>query len=222
MKPLLKIMAILFILFVSIFLILNATGLITVEKIELWLMAAQRADPVLVAPIVALLLFFDLFISVPTFATIALGGYFLGALVGTVTGILGLLMTGFGGYGISRRYGDRLIKFLIKDPEKRTDAVETFREHGAPVILFSRAVPMLPEVSACLAGMTRMPFLKFFALWLGSCVPYVIIAAYAGSVSTFEDPRAAIYAAMGLWLCLSLVWLIRRRIHRRSKVARRD
>ena len=78
MKPLLKIMLILALAFASTFIIFKSTGLITVEKIELWLEMAKNADPIWVALIVAGLLFADLFIAVPTLTTMILGGFFLG------------------------------------------------------------------------------------------------------------------------------------------------
>ena len=74
-------------------------------KIETWLTLARDADPLWVAPIIALLLFVDLIISVPTLATITLSGYFLGPVIGALAGIVGLVMAGLGGYTVSRRYG---------------------------------------------------------------------------------------------------------------------
>lgn len=198
MKPLLKIMGLLALVFASTFLILNASGVITVEKIEAWLMAAQSANPIFVGVIVALLLFADLIIAVPTLATLLLAGYFIGALPAALAGAIGLLASGLGGYFISRRYGDALVVHVVKDAAEREKAVATFLKHGAVVILLARAVPMLPEVSACMAGLTRMLFWKFLALWLVNIVPYCLLAAYAGSISTLEDPTPAIFAAIGL------------------------
>ena len=48
--------------FATTFLLLNATGVVTVAKIEIWLTLARDADPLWVAPIIALLLFVDLII----------------------------------------------------------------------------------------------------------------------------------------------------------------
>ena len=76
MKSLLKIMITLALFFASTFIILKSTGLITVEKIELWLEMAKRADPLLVGAIIAGLLFADLFIAVPTMTVMVLGGFF--------------------------------------------------------------------------------------------------------------------------------------------------
>ena len=130
-------MLILALAFASTFIILKSTGLITVEKIELWLEMAKNADPIWVALIVAGLLFADLFIAVPTLTTMILGGFFLGPIVGAIAGIVGLLLAGTCGYGISRRYGDLLINFLIKDPEKRTEAIQTFHKHGAIAVSYT-------------------------------------------------------------------------------------
>lgn len=211
MKPLIKIMLSLGLVFATTFLLLNATGVVTVAKIETWLTLARDADPLWVAPVIALLLFVDLIISVPTLATITLSGYFLGPVIGALAGVVGLLMAGLGGYVISHRYGDLLLKLVVKDETKRSEAITTFQEHGAVVILLSRASPILPEVSACMAGMTGMPLGKFLALWLASSVPYALIAAYAGSISSVDNPKPAIFAAIGLMSFLWLSWLIVRR-----------
>jgi len=217
LQPLIKIMLTLGLAFATTFLLLNATGVVTVAKIEVWLTLARDADPLWVAPIIALLLFVDLIISVPTLATITLSGYFLGPIVGALAGIAGLVMAGLGGYTISRRYGDLLLRIVVKDETKRRDAIVTFQEHGAVVILLSRASPILPEVSACMAGMTGMPLGKFLALWLASSVPYAVIAAYAGSISSLDNPKPAIVAAIGLISFLWLSWLLVRRRGRRRQ-----
>lgn len=217
MKPLIKIMLTLAVGFATTFLLLNATGVVTVAKIETWLLIAKNADPLWVAPVIALLLFVDLVISVPTLATVTLSGYFLGPVVGAIAGITGLLMAGLGGYAVSHRYGDLLLKAIVKDELKRAEAISTFQEHGAVVILLSRASPILPEVSACMAGMSRMPMGKFLVLWLASSVPYAVIAAYAGSISSLDNPKPAIFAAVGLMSFLWLSWLIVRKRGQKSR-----
>lgn len=212
MKSLLKVMFFLAICFASTFVLLKSTGLITVEKIETWLQLAQDANPLYIGFIVAGLLFADLFIAVPTLTVMILGGFFLGPIYGALAAFLGLLFAGVCGYLISRKYGEILLKFLIRDESKREQAKATFIANGGVVILLSRAVPILPEVSACMAGMTRMPFPKFILLWLTSTVPYAIIASYAGSISTVEDPMPAILTAIGLTAFFWLGWFIFRKV----------
>lgn len=214
MKPLLKIMGLLALVFASTFLMLNASGVVTIEKIEGWLLAAKSANPIYVGAIVALLLFADLIIAVPTLATLLLAGYFIGAVNGAIAGALGLLAAGVCGYWISRRYGEALAIHIVKDDAEREKAAETFRQHGPIVILLARAMPILPEVSACMAGLTGMPFWKFLGLWLVNVVPYCVLAAYAGSVSTLDDPTPAILTAIGLSAFFWSGWAI---FNRRQK-----
>ncbi|TQV89347.1 TVP38/TMEM64 family protein [Aliikangiella coralliicola] len=206
MKALLKVMFTLALFFALTFVILKATGLITVEKIKFWLEEAKNTDPLYVAAIIVALLFADLFVAVPTLTVIILGGYFLGPAAGAISAIIGLFFAGICGFGLSAKFGEKLVSFLIKDRDKRDKAMETFQNHGPVVILLSRAVPILPEVSACMAGMTRMPFIKFLLLWLLSTIPYATIASYAGSISTFENPSPALFTAIGLTIFLWSVW----------------
>jgi len=137
-----------------------------------------------------------------------LSGYYLGAFAGAGFSIVGLLLAGFTGYGISGHYGDRLIKFIIKNDAERNDASQAFRSHGVTTILLSRAVPILPEVSACMAGLMRMPPGKFIPAWVVSTVPYATIAAYAGSISSASAPQPAIYTAIGLTAFFWLAWFV--------------
>ena len=211
MKSIVKVMLVLALFFASTFIVLKGTGMITVDKIELWLEAAKSSNHVYVAAIVMLLLFADLFVAVPTLTVMILGGYFLGPVAGAGAAVSGLLAAGGCGYGISWRYGDILMRFLVKDVGQREEVRRTFQENGGVVILLARAVPILPEVSACMAGMTRMPLLKFLGLWLASSVPYASIAAYAGSISTLENPTPAILTMIGLTTFLWLGWYVFRR-----------
>ena len=208
MKPLIKIMLVLAIIFASTFLVLKSTGLITIEKIELWLEIAKEANVIYVASIVTGLLFADLFIAVPTLTVTILGGYFLGPVYGSFAAISGLLLAGTCGYGISRKYGDFLVNFLIRNINQREEALAMFNTHGPVIILLSRATPILPEVSACMAGITRMKFSKFLILWLVSIIPYAIIASYAGSISTLNNPTPAILVAIGLTSFFWISWYI--------------
>lgn len=219
MKPLIKIMAILALFFASTFIILQSTGLITVDRIEQWLAAAKNVNAFYIALTITGLLFADLFIAVPTLTVMILGGYFLGAVWGSLAAICGLFLAGCCGYAISRKYGHLLLEFLLKDQQQRAAAVGLFREHGAVVILLSRATPILPEVSACMAGLTHMNFYKFLVLWSISTIPYAIIAAAAGAVSTVQNPKPAILAAVGLTGFFWLGWALFRRYKKSTNKA---
>lgn len=217
MKSLLKVLLIIAAIFASTFLLVKSTGLITVESIEGWLARAKELSPFYVGAIVALLLFSDLFIAVPTLTVTILAGYFLGHAYGATAALSGIMLAGICGYIISRYYGNAILKFLLKDENKRNEAIASFQQHGFVMILLSRAIPILPEATACLSGITRMPFSKFLLAWLLSSVPYIVIASYAGSVSSLDNPKPAILAAIGLSGFLWAAWFF---YHRSSNKTR--
>ncbi|MCW9707865.1 TVP38/TMEM64 family protein [Fodinibius salsisoli] len=218
MKDLIKIIVVLALVFASTFLVANLTRLLSIEQIKSWLQMAHQLSPLYVGSVVILLLFCDLFIAVPTLTITILSGYFLGFPLGAITAITGMTLAGFAGYALSRKYGDSVFKFLIKDTDRRAEAVSTFESYGFAMILMSRAVPIFPEVSACLAGMTKMKFSRFLGAWLLSSVPYASIASYAGSVSSIDNPMPAIYAAISLSAVLWIAWFIYSRYQKMETV----
>lgn len=213
MKPLLKLFLIIATIFASTFLLIKYTGVLTMEQIEGWLIQAKELSPLYVGAIVASLLFADLFVAIPTLTVIILAGYFLGPVYGSLAALSGIILAGVSGYALSRYYGDNILRLLLKDENKRNNATNTFQKHGFVMILLSRAMPILPETTACLSGMTRMPFNKFLTAWLISSVPYILIATYAGSISSIEKPMPAIFTAIGLSVFLWISWFFYHRTH---------
>ncbi|NQZ83538.1 MAG: VTT domain-containing protein [Colwellia sp.] len=206
MKSLIKIIAIMATCFAITFIIVKFTGILTIDQIEIWLTHAQNNSILYVAVIICLLLFCDLFIAIPTLTVTIFSGYFLGHIMGAVVAFTGMFLAGICGYGLSRYYGEKLLTFLVKDQIKRSEAIKAFEQHGFVMILLSRALPILPEVSACLSGMTGMPIKKFIFAWLMSTLPYVLIATFVGSISSFDNPKPAIYGALGISLFLWTAW----------------
>ena len=211
MKNLIKVMFFLALIFASTFVFFNLTGLLTLEKIQAWLTSLQNMPAYVVGNIVILLLFADLFIAMPTLTIMILSGFFIGPFYGAAFSITGLTLAGFSGYYLSKRYGDSIIAIVLKKEEDRHNAKEAFRKYGVATILLSRAVPILPEVSACMAGMNNMPRKTFITAWMFSIVPYACIAAYAGSISTASNPQPAIFTGIGLTLGLWIAWFIFRK-----------
>jgi len=215
MKSLLKVFLIIASLFASTFLLIKLTGILTVEQIEGWLIQAKELSPLYVGGIVALLLFADLFIAVPTLTITILSGYFLGHIYGTIAALIGILLAGVCGYVLSHYYGNAILGFLLKNESKRNEAISAFQEHGIMMILLSRAMPILPEASACLSGMTRMPFHKFLIAWLVSSVPYILIATYAGSISSLDNPKPAVFTAIGITVFFWIAWFVYHRVNKK-------
>jgi len=213
MKSLLKIFLIIASCFAVTFILIKFTGLLTLEKIEEWLILAKEFSPIYAGIIVALLLFSDLFIAIPTLTITILSGYLLGHTYGALAALTGTTLAGVSGYALSRYYGNSILGFLVNDEIKRNDAIFAFQKHGFVMILLSRAIPILPETTACLSGMTRMLFSKFLLAWLISSVPYILIATYAGSISSIENPKPAIFTAISISMFLWISWYIYRRIN---------
>ena len=216
MKPLIKVILIIAAFFASTFLLLKSTGMLTVDQIEGWLMQAKELSPLYVGSLVALLLFADLFIAVPTLTVAILSGFFLGHVNGTIAALTGLTLAGVCGYVISGYYGNGILRSLLKNENERKETIQTFQKHGFVMILLSRAMPILPEVSACLSGITRMPFAKFMIAWMISSVPYALIASYAGSISSIENPKPAIFVAIGISSLLWISWYVYHRLRIRT------
>jgi len=208
MKSLFKVMGIVACIFASTFLLVRYTGLITVGGVENWLTLAKHSERYYLVAIVITLLVADVFIAVPTLTVIILSGYFLGPVFGVFVSLTGLILAATTGYFLSAKYGDKILCLIVKQQDKKDEVTASFQKYGMVMILLSRAMPILPEVCACMAGITKMPFFKFLSYWLISIVPYTIIATYAGSVSSMSDPKPAIFAMIGLTSFLWFAWLV--------------
>ena len=215
MKPLIKVMLSLATAFALTFIVGRVLGILTVENVTHWLELAGRVDPLWLAGTVVLLLFLDLFVAVPTLTITILGGFFLGFPAGAAAAFMGMSLAAFSGYGISRIWGDRVTSFLLRNEGDRQDMAQAFSRNGPAMILLSRAAPIVPEVTACMAGATRMPFPRYLGYFSLSTLPYVAIASYAGSISSPESPQPAIYAALALYAVLWIGWYLFRRSSRK-------
>lgn len=208
MKHLIKVMLVLGLIFASTFILGRVLGILTVENVRSWLEWAGTIDPVILFALIVALLFLDLFVAIPTMTITLLAGYFLGFPMGMLAALIGMFSAALGGYSLSRSWGDRLIALIVKDEDKREDLTNSFQRSGPAMIMLSRAAPILPEVTACMAGATGMKLSRYGLFWAISTVPYVAIAAYAGSQSTAEDPSPAIYTMIALTALLWLGWFL--------------
>ena len=91
MKPLLRIILLLAVIFASTFVIIRLSGVLTEDDIKAWLEAATNINPWYVALAVVLILAIDIFIAVPTLTTCILSGYFSGFICGGLAASIGLL-----------------------------------------------------------------------------------------------------------------------------------
>jgi uncharacterized membrane protein YdjX (TVP38/TMEM64 family) len=131
--------------------------------------------------------------------------------MGAFAAFSGMTLAALCGYGVSWKWGDSVVKFLVKDEGAREEMIVAFQQSGPAMIMLSRAAPIVPEVTACMAGVTQMPLARYLLFFVLSTLPYVVVAAYAGSISSIESPQPAIYAALFLYAVLWFGWFLFRR-----------
>jgi len=217
MKPMLRIILVLALVFASTFILIRLSGVLTKDDITAWLEAATHLNPWYVAAAVVLILAIDIFIAVPTLTTCILSGYFLGFTWGALTATVGLLAAGLIGYSLSRAFGATILKRILRSEKKREEAKATFKQSGLVMIMLSRSSPIFSEVCACMAGMTKMKFTHFLFAWSVNTIPYALIAAHSGSISSLENPQPAIYTSIGLYLVLWLAWFVYKKQSNKTK-----
>lgn len=207
MRLLIKTALILAAVFASTFLVIKLTGALSVEDIQLWFQAIKSQPSYQVGGLVILLLFADLFVAVPTMTVVIFAGYFLGFQVGVLYAFLGLASAALTGYLLSRVYGERLLNKLTDDELQKQQMRSLFQDHGVLVLILCRAMPMLPEISSCLAGTCKMPISRFLLGWGLGTIPYLMIVSYAGSISDFDNPQPVLLTALVVTGTLWLVWM---------------
>jgi membrane protein DedA with SNARE-associated domain len=85
-----------------------------------------------------------------------------------------------------------------------------FAKSGGWVVALSRALPILPEVISCTAGLVRMPFKRFVVSLACGSVPMGFLFAAIG-----QTGREAPGWAFGFSLALpAVLWLAASRISR--------
>ena len=213
MRDLLRIALILGLAFASTFLVVRGLDLLPEEGVIRWLEGLRDIHPLwLMAGVIALLLL-DLLIAVPTMTTILLAGWLLGPLLGGLTGAFGLMLMGSLGYGLGRLMGRPILSRLLGDRDRLAEIEAAFARNDLLTLAVCQALPILPELSATLAGVARMPPARF-ALGYGiGTVPFAFILASGGAASSPEDLRPAILTAIALSALLLILWrlLLRRR-----------
>lgn len=206
MKTLLKLAILLALAFASTALIVKSTGLVTEQNVLAFIEQAKDIHPLYLATAVILLLLVDLLIAVPTMATILIAGFVLGPVVGGASAAAGLLSLGCTGYLLGRHFGRPVLSRLFKDEARLTEIETAFGKNDMLTLFVCQALPILPELSCILAGISRMKFSRFLLGYCVGVVPFAFIVAYAGSISTLSDPTPAVYTAIGVSAGLFVLW----------------
>ncbi|NJR42441.1 MAG: VTT domain-containing protein [Akkermansiaceae bacterium] len=148
----------------------------------------------------------DLILPVPGTVIISALGYIYGAFVGGLIAAVGLISAGLLGYGVGRLFGERFSRRWLGEKDY-TRGKLLFEKGGGWVVALSRALPILPEVISCTAGLVRMPFRRFLISLTCGSFPMGFLFAAIGQKG---------HTSPGLAFTLSLVlpallwWLARR------------
>ena len=207
MKALIKFVILLGAFFTFTLIIFKLLGILSTDDIKGWLEVAMDLSPWVVGLIIIALMLIDLFIAIPTLSLTILSGFFLGVELGVLYSSIGMIGSGTMGYLISRFHGEKLLNFVTKDDKQKNEMTRIFSLFGPFSLMLCRAAPMLPEVTSCLAGVTKMPYWKYLLFYSIGTLPYAVIAAYSGSISTVNDPEPAIYTFIAIFAGLTLVWI---------------
>lgn len=156
-----------------------------------------------------LLLIGDLALPVPGTIVISALGFIYGTLLGGVVASAGLIAAGMLGYGLGRLCGEKFARRWLGDGDYEKGA-RLFAKSGGWVVALSRALPILPEVISCTAGLVRMPFKRFAVALACGSVPMGFLFAAIGQAG-----HQAPGWAFGLSLLVpALLWLAASRIAR--------
>jgi len=126
-----------------------------------------------------LLLIADLVLPIPTTAVFAALGIVYGPWVGGLIAASGSFLSGVLAYALCRRYGYRVAHHFA-GPDAMRYGEDLFARAGGWLVAFSRWLPLLPEVVACLAGLSNMPYKPFIIALLCGVVPVGFVFAFVG------------------------------------------
>ncbi len=153
---------------------------------EVLLQDSTGGLPVAVA--VVLLLASDLFIPVPSSFVATASGLLLGLVPGIAATWVGLQSGALAGYGVGRLARRRVAARILGEAELQR-ATGAYARWGGLSLIAARAVPVLAEGSVVIAGVARMPLLRFSCLVGTSNIAiaaiYAGVGAYVRDVNTF-------------------------------------
>jgi uncharacterized membrane protein YdjX (TVP38/TMEM64 family) len=134
------------------------------EDMNLWAARLTRPElrPSAIAAAVVLLLGADILLPIPSSIVSTGAGATLGFFPGLLASTAGMTFGSLFGYGLGRKFGLPLVRRVVQ--ERDVEQVSSrFRRGAAWALAAMRAVPVLAEASALVAGVSRVP-LPLYAL----------------------------------------------------------
>lgn len=157
------------------------------------------------------LLVIDVFLPILGTVVMSALGLIYGWFWGGILSGIGSVSAGVLAYGITRKLGRRATRWLTGE-EGLAEGERLFSsELGGWLVALSRWMPVLPEVIACMAGLARMHFGRFFASLCAGSFPMGFVFAWIGSTGE-QRPVLALALSAGL---PPLIWGAFRFFHRK-------
>lgn len=117
-----------------------------------------------------LFLMADLVLPIPATAVMTALGVLYGPLLGGLLAAGGSFLAGSIGYLVCRTFGRPAAAKILGEKDLE-HGEQIFGRFGGWIVVFSRWLPVFPEVIACMAGLTRMPPKAFFAALACGSIP---------------------------------------------------
>ena len=202
MKRLFLVFLVLALLVIAPFLIWGSTveELMSLEKTVEWLQSTGRWA--WLAGIGLLLI--DLFLPILGTVVMSALGLVYGWFWGGVLASLGSVGAGLFAYGLCRKLGRGAAAWLAGEKGLKEGEKLFGGETGGWLVALSRWMPVLPEVVACMAGISRMPFRRFLAALCAGSIPMGFTFAWIGYAGV-DRPQMALFLSAGL---PPLIWAV--------------
>lgn len=141
------------------------------------------------------LLIFDILLPIPATGIMAALGAVYGPWVGGAAGAVGSVCAGLIGYLIARFLGLKA-GTRIASSEELERFQSFFDEWGAYAVILSRIMPIIPEVTTILAGLSGMNFRRFLPALMAGSLPVSFLFSWVGSYSGFSPGTGIVLAVL--------------------------
>lgn len=154
----------------------------------------------------------DLVLPVPATGVMSALGYVYGVWAGGAIAAAGSFISGTTAYALCRQFGVNAAARLMGERDLERGERLFAGPAGGWLVAVSRCLPLLPEVVACMAGLTRMPARRFFPALAAGCLPMGFIFAAIGAGGTERPGLALALSVLVPALCYApAFWLLKRK-----------
>jgi len=142
------------------------------------------------------LLISDLFLPILGTAVMSALGLIYGWWIGGIISSVGAILAGVLAYWLCRKLGWS-VAVKIAGEKGLAQGEQIFRGKGGGfLVAISRWMPVMPEVIACLAGLSRMPFRRFLAALCAGSIPMGFVFAWIGETGQGNPLTAILISAI--------------------------